>query len=176
MSWFVGQEVGVLREAGVFKVCSVEKEHLVLEDEIGFTYRYLKQEVVARQQINIDKIAPKDLQAKIISGSKKVEVSKERNLPFIDLHSEELSIPSHLAAHDVFLAQITAFKNFCNGQAQRRNAKFIVIHGAGEGRLKQEIRQICIGKEGMTVHDAQWSNGAVGASRIELVLHQFKGF
>lgn len=176
MSWFVGQEVGVLREAGVFKVCSVEKEHLVLEDEIGFTYRYLKQEVVARQQINIDKIAPKDLQAKIISGSKKVEFPKERNLPFIDLHSEELSIPSHLAAHDVFLAQITAFKNFCNGQAQRRNAKFIVIHGAGEGRLKQEIRQICIGKEGMSVHDAQWSNGAVGASRIELVLHQFKGF
>lgn len=176
MSWFVGQEVGVLREAGVFKVCSIEKDHLVLEDEIGFSYRYLKQEVVARQQINIDKIAPKDLQAKIILGSKKVEVSKERNLPFIDLHSEELSIPSHLSAHDVFLAQVSAFKNFCNGQAQRRNAKFIVIHGAGEGRLKQEIRQICNGKEGMSVHDAQWSNGAVGASRIELLLHQFKGF
>jgi hypothetical protein len=176
MSWLVGQEVGVLREAGVFKVCSVEKEHLVLEDEIGFTYRYLKQDVVARQQINIDKITSKDLQAKITTAAKKVEVSKERNLPFIDLHSEELSIPSHLPAHDVFLAQINAFKSFCNGQAQRRNAKFIVIHGAGEGKLKQEIRQICNGKEGMSVHDAQWSNGAVGASRIELLLHQFKGF
>ena len=176
MSWFVGQEVGILREAGVFKVCSVEKEHLVLEDEIGFTYRYLKQDVVARQQINIDKITSKDLQVKSTSLAKKVEVSKERNLPFIDLHSEELSIPSHLPAHDVFLAQIKAFKSFCNGQAQRRNTKFIVIHGAGEGRLKQEIRQICIGKEGMSVHDAQWSNGAVGASRIELLLHQFKGF
>jgi hypothetical protein len=176
MSWFVGQEVGVLREAGVFKVCSIEKEHLVLEDEIGFSYRYLKQEVVARQQISVDQISPKDLQAKITSVAKKVEVSKERNLPFIDLHSEELSIPNHLPAHDVFLAQINAFKNFCNGQAQRRNAKFIVIHGAGEGRLKQEIRQICNGKEGVSVHDAQWSNGAVGASRIELVLHLFKGF
>jgi hypothetical protein len=176
MSWFVGQEVGVLREAGVFKVCSVEKEHLVLEDEIGFTYRYLKHEVVARQQIKIDKITSKDVQAKGTLLAKKLEVSKERNLPFIDLHSEELAIPSHLPAHDVFLAQINAFKNFCNGQAQRRNTKFIVIHGAGEGRLKQEIRQICIGKEGMSVHDAQWSNGAVGASRIELLLHQFKGF
>jgi hypothetical protein len=176
MSWFVGQEVGVLREAGVFKVCSIEKEHLVLEDEIGFSYRYLKQEVVARQQISVDQISPKDLQAKITSVAKKVEVSKERNLPFIDLHSEELSIPNHLPAHDVFLVQINAFKNFCNGQAQRRNAKFIVIHGAGEGRLKQEIRQICNGKEGVSVHDAQWSNGAVGASRIELVLHLFKGF
>ncbi len=176
MSWFVGQEVGVLREAGVFIVCSVEKEHLVLEDEIGFTYRYLKQDVVARQQINIDQITSKDFQVKITTAAKKIEVSKERNLPFIDLHSEELSIPSHLPAHDVFLAQIKAFKSFCNGQAQRRNTKFIVIHGAGEGRLKQEIRQICNGKEGMSVHDAQWSNGAVGASRIELLLHQFKGF
>lgn len=176
MSWFVGQEVGVLREAGVYKVCSVEKEHLVLEDEIGFTYRYLKQDVVARQQINIDQITSKDLQVKITTAAKKIEVSKERNLPFIDLHSEELSIPSHLPAHDVFLAQIKAFKSFCNGQAQCRNTKFIVIHGAGEGRLKQEIRQICKGKEGMSVHDAQWSNGAVGASRIELLLHQFKGF
>ncbi len=176
MSWFVGQEVGVLREAGVFTVCSVEKEHLVLEDEIGFTYRYLKQDVVARQQINIDQITSKDFQVKITTAAKKIEVSKERNLPFIDLHSEELSIPSHLPAHDVFLAQIKAFKSFCNGQAQRRNTKFIVIHGAGEGRLKQEIRQICNGKEGISVHDAQWSNGAVGASRIELLLHQFKGF
>ena len=176
MSWFVGQEVGVLREAGVFIVCSVEKEHLVLEDEIGFTYRYLKQDVVARQQINIDQITSKDFQVKITTAAKKIEVSKERNLPFIDLHSEELSIPSHLPAHDVFLAQIKAFKSFCNGQAQRRNTKFIVIHGAGEGRLKQEIRQICNGKEGISVHDAQWSNGAVGASRIELLLHQFKGF
>jgi hypothetical protein len=176
MSWFVGQEVGVLREAGVFKVCSIEKEHLVVEDEIGFSYRYLKQDVVARQQINLDQITSKDVQVKIISGSKKVAVSKDRNLPFIDLHSEELSIPSHLAAHDVFLAQINAFKNFCNVQAQRRNAKFIVIHGAGEGRLKQEIRQICNGKEGMSVHDAQWSNGAVGASRIELILNAFLPF
>lgn len=176
MSWFVGQEVGVLREAGVYKVCSIEEEHLVLEDEIGFSYRYLKQEVVVRQQIKIDKITSKDDQAKSTSLVKKLEVSKERNLPFIDLHSEELSIPSHLPAHDVFLTQINAFKNFCNGQAQRRNAKFIVIHGAGEGRLKQEIRQICNGKKGMSVHDAQWSNGAVGASRIELLLHQFKGF
>ncbi len=176
MSWFVGQEVGVLREAGVFKVRAVENEYLVLEDDIGFSYRYLKQDVVSRQQIIIDQITSKDVQAKIISGSKKVEVSKERNLPFIDLHSEELSIPSHLSAHNVFMTQINAFKNFCNAQAQRRNAKFIVIHGAGEGRLKQEIRQICNGKEGMSVHDAQWSNGAVGASRIELLLHQFKGF
>jgi hypothetical protein len=176
MSWHIGQEVGVLREAGVFKIQAIEKDYLLLEDENGFSYRYLKLEVVARQQINIEKISTKDLQAKITTASKKVDASKDRILPLIDLHAEELSIPSHLPAHDVFLAQISAFKNFCNGQAQLRNPKFIVIHGAGEGKLKQEIRQICNGAGGISMHDAQWSNGAVGASRIELLLGQFKGF
>ncbi|MCE2685615.1 MAG: hypothetical protein LW839_02120 [Cryomorphaceae bacterium] len=176
MSWFVGQEVGVLKEAGIFKVLAIEKESLLLEDENGFTYRHMKLEVVIRQPINTEKISSKDLQAKSPTVSKKVAPTKHRKLPFIDLHAEELSIPSHLSAHDVFLAQISAFKNFCNGQAQRRNPKFIVIHGAGEGKLKQEIRQICNGAVGISIHDAQWSNGAVGASQIELLLGQFKGF
>ena len=176
MSWFVGQEVAVLREAGIFKVLAIEEESLLLEDENGFTYRYMKLEVVLRQPINTDKLSSKDMEAKSPSVSKNVAASRDRKLPLIDLHAEELSIPSHLSAHDVFLAQISAFKNFCNGQAQRRNTKFIVIHGAGEGKLKQEIRQICNGAVGISIHDAQWSNGAVGASQIELLLGQFKGF
>ena len=63
MIWHIGQEVGILREAGVFKVCSIEKDHLLLEDENGFTYRYLKLEVVSRQQISIDEITPKEILA-----------------------------------------------------------------------------------------------------------------
>ena len=64
MSWFVGQEVAVLREAGIFKVLAIEEESLLLEDENGFTYRYMKLEVVLRQPINTDKLSSKDLEAK----------------------------------------------------------------------------------------------------------------
>jgi hypothetical protein len=174
MIWHIGQEVGILREAGVFKVCSIEKDHLLLEDENGFTYRYLKLEVVSRQQISIDEITPKEILASENLGSKKVAVVK--TLPFVDLHAEELSLPGHLSAHDVFLAQISAFKHFCNIQAHSRIAKFIVIHGAGEGKLKEEIRQIVLSRSGISMHDAQWSNGAVGASRIELMLSAFVPF
>jgi hypothetical protein len=42
MSWHIGQEVGVLREAGVFKIQAIEKDYLLLEDENGFSYLYLK--------------------------------------------------------------------------------------------------------------------------------------
>jgi hypothetical protein len=51
-----------------------------------------------------------------------------------------------------------------------------VIHGAGEGRLKQEIKQLVLPRNGISMHDAQWSNGAVGTSRIELILSAFVPF
>ncbi len=74
------------------------------------------------------------------------------------------------------MAQISAFKDFCNEQFQKRNTRFVVIHGAGEGKLKNEIGLLCRGKSGIAMHDAQWSNGTVGASRIELMLSRFEKF
>lgn len=177
MSWFVGQEVGVLRETGVFKVLAIEKAHLLLEDEFGFQLRVLKAEVVQRLQVKVSSVANKDkAEAKQKAVQQVSNKSKDKSLPFIDLHAEELGLPVHFTAHDVFTAQINEFKGFCNRQLKKRSAKFLVIHGAGEGRLKQEIRVLCAGKSGIVVHDAQWSNGAVGTSLVELTLHQFEGF
>ncbi|MEY4286074.1 MAG: hypothetical protein RL511_147 [Bacteroidota bacterium] len=176
MIWLVGQEVGVLREAGVFKVRSIDAEHLLLEDENGFTYRYLKHEVVVRQAIHTDKITAKDKLTKSSSAKQRTTSSHDKRIPSIDLHAEELLLPGQLSAHDVFLAQLRAFKQFCNQQAQARQAKFMVVHGAGEGRLKEALRQIVMARAGISMHDAQWSNGSVGASRVELVLSAFDPF
>ncbi|MBM3916224.1 MAG: hypothetical protein FJ349_01265 [Sphingomonadales bacterium] len=176
MSWFVGQEVVVLQETGIFKVAVIEHSHLVLEDENGFTYRYHQTQVAARQHIPSEHLPIKDVQT-----VKKVVLNKDQRpgnlqLPTIDLHAENLNLPIGLGVHDILLAQLSAFKNFCNAQHRSRKTKFLVIHGAGEGRLKQEIRGLVNSRLGIQMHDAQWSNGAVGASQIELVLHQFECF
>jgi hypothetical protein len=176
MSWLVGQQVSVLREAGVYLIKEIHSDYLLLEDEVGFSYRYAFAVVVPRQAIHVDKISKKDLQVSANSKAQKPPTIKENALPSIDLHAEELGLPAQLPAHDVLLSQLQAFKQFCNRQARARQAKFIVIHGAGEGRLKQEIKHIVLARTGMSMHDAQWSNGAVGASRIELILHSFLPF
>jgi hypothetical protein len=51
-----------------------------------------------------------------------------------------------------------------------------VIHGAGEGRLKKEIGILVNAKDGLQMHDAQWHNGQVGASYIEMKLSKFVPF
>lgn len=176
MSWFVGQQVSVLHESGIFTIQEILKTQLVLSDEFGFSYTYTQDLVVARQAIDVQKIKNKDQITSARNQRQKPPSTKENALPSIDLHAEELGLPSQLPAHAVLLAQIHAFKQFCNSQVRARQAKFLVIHGAGEGRLKQEIKQLVLSRSGISMHDAQWSNGAVGTSRIELILSAFVPF
>jgi len=176
MSWFVGQQVSVLRESGIFTIKEILKTQLVLTDEFGFSYTYTQDLVVARQAIDVQKIKNKDQITSVRTQHQKPPTTKENTLPSIDLHAEELGLPAQLSAHDVLLAQLAAFRQFCNQQARSRHVKFLVIHGAGEGRLKQEIKLLVLSRSGMSMHDAQWSNGAVGTSRIELILNAFELF
>lgn len=176
MSWFIGQEVVVLQETGIFKVAVIEHNHLVLEDENGFTYRYPHALVAARQHISSEHLPIKDVQTFQQVGLPKNQRPGNPQLPTIDLHAENLNLPIGMGVHDILLAQLSAFKNFCNAQHRSRKTKFLVIHGAGEGRLKEEIRGLVNSRSGIQMHDAQWSNGAVGVSQIELVLQQFECF
>lgn len=176
MSWFIGQEVVVLQETGTFKVAVIEQSHLVLEDENGFTYRYPHALVAVRQHVPSEHLSIKDVQTFQKVGLPKNQRPGNPQLPTIDLHAENLNLPIGMGVHDILLAQLSAFKNFCNAQHRSRKTKFLVIHGAGEGRLKEEIRGLVNSRMGIQMHDAQWSNGAVGASQIELVLQQFEGF
>jgi hypothetical protein len=172
MTWQKGQEVSLLKETGVFVIISIEKDHLLLEDEFGFELRVLHAEAVLRRPIPL-----RDFQSKDEKPTKPTpQLPKDKSLPSIDLHAEMLGLPQGMQAHSILLAQLRAFKNFCNEQYRHQQNKFEVVHGAGEGVLKGEIRQLVLAKKGIQMHDGTWSNGRVGASRIEITLHQFEPF
>lgn len=59
----------------------------------------------------------------------------------IDLHIEKLDPGlAHERSERIFLRQITAFENFMQEAIKYRLPHLIIIHGKGEGILKQEIR------------------------------------
>jgi hypothetical protein len=172
MIFQLGQEVSLLHEVGVFIVKSIEHHELVIQDEFGFEQRVAIKFVVPRKPIEAkvlvikkeDQSRPKTTTGKIVQES------------VIDLHAEALDLPTTLQTHELLLAQLSAFKQFCNQQYQQRIPRFKVIHGAGEGRLKNEIGLLVNAKEGLQMHDAQWHHGQVGASYIELKLSKFEPF
>jgi dsDNA-specific endonuclease/ATPase MutS2 len=173
MMFEVGQEVSILHETGVFKVLEIEAGQLTLQDEFGFSQKIAPHLVVPRKAVSIGKLIVKDATSPVSTSTKK---SPQKSESFIDLHAEALGLSAQLQAHDLLLAQMSAFKKFCNLQHQQRVQKFKVIHGAGEGRLKKELRLLVQGKEGLQMHDAQWHHGAVGASIIEMILSKFERF
>ena len=173
MMFEVGQEVSILHETGVFKVLEIEKGSLTLQDEFGFSQKIAPHLVVARKAVSTAKLIVKDNINLVPTSTKK---SPQKSEPIIDLHTDALGLSAQMQAHDLLLAQMSAFKKFCNLQHQQRIQKFKVIHGAGEGKLKQEIRLLVQGKEGLQMHDAQWHHGAVGASIIEMILSKFERF
>jgi dsDNA-specific endonuclease/ATPase MutS2 len=72
--------------------------------------------------------------------------------------------------------QIDTFKRFTNQMILKKNPRFIVIHGVGEGKLIQEIRSLINTKEGFGIHDANYSPRGVGASYIEIQLSKATPF
>ena len=83
---------------------------------------------------------------------------------------------SKLSAHEKFLFQLDIFKKFTNKMLTERQSKFVVIHGAGEGKLKSEIQFLLQSRKGFRMHDKHVSNGKVGASLIEVFLSEADKF
>lgn len=163
LSFEIGSKVGLLTEAGEYTVVSIEDHHVLLEDEHGFVNRYEKKQLVARRQMTVDEAPMKDDHDGAKTRNKPIS-----NLPEIDLHAEHLvDQPSKYSSHDLFETQLQHFRRFMNKQEQLRNPKYVVIHGVGNGRLKEAIREIVQGTPGATMNDANFSANGVGASLIE---------
>jgi len=99
-------------------------------------------------------------------------------MPHLDLHSEALEERGVVVKSDevVLLVQLREFKNFCNQMIDQRQLRFRIIHGIGNGVLRNEIRALLANRKGFTLHDDQVSFGRVGASLVELRLSEAKKF
>lgn len=169
----IGEYVSLLKEDGKFKILTFKNDAVIIEDEYGFEREILVKALVKRREIPL----ATNFQYK---DNKQVQKAKSKNtsdIPFIDLHTDMLEVSTNnLNTHDIFLQQIHAFKKFTNKMIQQQHPKFIVIHGVGEGRLKNEIKLLVNGNTGLMMHDANYSNRGVGASLIEIIKSKVSTF
>jgi len=102
------------------------------------------------------------------SNSSNIFVSSTKESKWeIDLHIEHL-LDTHngLSNTEILLKQLTHFKStFSKAKSQRIN-KLIVIHGVGEGVLKNEIRTFLTRQEHIEFFDASYIDYGKGATEI----------
>lgn len=169
MQFKVGDIVSLLHQTGKYTILAINQSQITIEDEHGFDQKIDVKHLVPQRPITVSEVLIFD---KDSSPNSKVFPLKTKNEYFeIDLHIEALiSKDAGLSAHDKFMLQIKSFQAFTNLMIDKRQKKFRIIHGAGEGKLKNEIRSMLSVRNGFTMHDDQYSFGRVGASIIEIKL------
>ena len=170
MEFKVGDIVSILHQVGKYTILEVNQSKIIIVDEHGFTYKIDSTALVPQREISIlgiDSFA-KD---KEIFSKKGNQLKTKSDYFEIDLHIEALTkSDGSMTAHDKFLLQLNSFKQFANEMIEKRQKKFRIVHGAGEGKLKNEIRGMLSTRKGFIMHDDQYSFGKVGASIIEIKL------
>ena len=173
MNFKNGDKVSILNESGFFLFIREQNKRGLIVDEHGFEREIDSRFLVKFNPIPVSQTYIKQEDEILIKKSEKLY----KSIPEIDLHIEALlEKSSHLSSHDKFLFQIEIFKKFTNQMLQKRQVKFLVIHGAGEGKLKSEIQFLINNKKGFRIHDEHISGGKVGASRIEIFITEAEGF
>lgn len=104
----------------------------------------------------------KQPQKKSVAKQKIKDLTKE-----IDLHIEQL-IDSHsgLTNSEILSIQLERFEKEIQYCLSNGIKKLIVIHGVGNGKLKQEIVSILKTIDDITYYDASYKNYGYGATEI----------
>ncbi len=87
----------------------------------------------------------------------------------IDLHIESL-LDSHagMSNQEILNYQLKEFQSFFKRAKQHHIRKLIIIHGVGEGILKDEVRAFLVNKHGIEYYDADFREYGKGATAIEI--------
>lgn len=184
MQFSVGEKVVFLNEVGGGIVRSINHMNLYsVEDENGFE-RYYRANDLGKihgedYKIDDDHVALIHEEAAFTKVNHVVlkEQLTGRRRPIdvweIDLHIEEIT-DSHrgLSNAQILTKQLSSFKIFFNKARAKSIRKVVVIHGVGEGVLKEEVRYYLDKIPGIEYYDADFREYGKGATTIEIPFNQ----
>jgi hypothetical protein len=174
MPFKVGQRVGYLYEKGYGTIRSMTDQQAMVEDEDGFERPVALNELVfihsehyMDEHTTIDKEdAEPEMTYRILQ--EKTGQRKPLTVWEMDLHIEELLESHHAMSNtEILLKQMKEFRGMFKKAKKEGIHKLIVIHGVGEGVLKNEIRSYLDTQDQVDVYDADFSEYGKGATAVE---------
>lgn len=165
------QFIAEKRSAFVVKVIS--SQQLLIEDEDGFQYEVGKQEVMplAIQDWKLDEIKVNSFSQEVTEEKKSKYLKRvwkvNNGIAQVDLHFHELTEHGEQVG-DAQLFQIKVFKEALAHAQKSRARELIVIHGVGEGVLRQSLQRVLQETTTFEFMDGDYRKYGFGALRIFL--------
>ena len=179
-SFQINEKVGFLYETGGGIVRKIDSKGIFyVEDESGFERPFRSNELVKihGEHYAVSESMVADLKEDDVLSENQYSVKEERltgqRKPItvweIDLHIESL-LESHagMSNQAILNHQLKEFRAFFKRAKEHHIRKLIVIHGVGEGILKDEVRAFLGNKNGIEYYDADFREYGKGATAIEI--------
>lgn len=163
-----GDKVSILDEQGIVSIVEVlTPNSCLIEDEFGFDRIIATKDLVKYEPEKFKKVVVNRLPKQENSFSRNKVSKKKKHIPVVDLHMENLvDRHNHMTNHEIVLFQLEHFSNKLDGFMRNRVKEFIVVHGIGKGKLKQEVRYILHGYTNIEYMDDHFNGYGVGATRV----------
>lgn len=180
MEFKVGDKVEAIDDNFEGVVVAVKNQMILVETEDGFEYTYKPSEIILIKNADI-------LDQNTISYSQIEEVKKEKEEPkrrgsplfktkdkekakfIVDLHSHEISDTTRgMTAYDILNLQLATAKHKIEFAIKKRINKIVLIHGVGEGVLKQEIHTLLRRYNNIEFYDADFKTYGIGATEVRI--------
>ena len=169
MSFKVGESVSLLKESGFYSILRINEPFAIVQDEFGFEYQVKLASLIKRIPVS-GGVVNKELSQGPIS--KKQGVS---SIPTLDLHAAALGIDG-IPSNELLEKKLIHCRMFLNQCIEMRQAKVLIIHGVGEGVLKNAVRQLLQSKAGISFHDGNYSARGVGSTLVEIRMSEVSKF
>ena len=170
MDFTVGEKVRILDETGYGIVREILNSNLLLvETDYGFEIEKDINQIVKIYSEDYSQINENLHLSKNRNKSPLKSINKSQSINEIDLHIHEiLDSEQNLTNFEKLQFQISTLDNFVRKMVKKRINSFVVIHGVGEGVLKEEVLSYFRSKRGFFCSSADYRNYGKGATKVDL--------
>lgn len=161
-----GDKVRFLNENGGGEVVEIKGEELLILTEDGFEDWYPSHALIPERRMDIGKVPVKDSRA---VPSSSTAPRQEPGVVEVDLHFDAMvEFPKNYSARDRLHMQLDEAERAI-GRARRAGIKkLILIHGVGEGVLKEALHTMLERQDRLDFYDASYARYGRGATEVEL--------
>ncbi len=165
MKFSKGDKVSFLNQIGEGKVLDYKDGQYLIEDEHGFDDWYPEMELVMKMALKVDGVQRKDEP----SSPRRSSEPASRSLLEKDLHFNELvEFPKNFSSFQKLEIQLREARKFLDRCRAGGNKRVVLIHGVGEGRLKEEIHTMLERMDNLRFYDASYAEYGKGATEVEM--------
>ncbi len=158
--------VAFLNDTGTGKVIAVEGESVQVLNEFDFEEWYPQSELILRKRLEIGHVEQKDQSAPRAASSETYLPSELEK----DLHFNQLvEFPKNFNNYEMLNIQLREARKCIDKARGAGIKKVILIHGVGEGRLKEEIHSMLERMDKLQFYDANYLKYGSGATEVQLL-------